>query len=90
MPICAIIRITNKKEAQMTIEFIIMYFGDANRTAAVAGRYGRKWTGQTIRNWQKKGGKLPVEKSRFFAEIIKSESETALKVALDVLNNGDL
>ncbi len=72
----------------MGIDFIIAYFGSAARTAAIAKKYGAKWTGQTIRDWKKAGGELPVEKSRFFAEIIKSESETALKVALDVLNNG--
>lgn len=73
----------------MTIEFIIMYFGDASRAAEIARRYGAKWTRQTLHNWQKKGGKLPADKSLFFARIIKSESETALKIALDVLN-GDL
>lgn len=70
----------------MDIEFIIAYFGDASRAATVARLHGAKWTRQTLHNWQKKGGKLSVEKSRFFAEIIKSESEAALKVALDVLN----
>ena len=75
-----------KGRKQVTIEFIIMYFGDASRAAAAARRYGAKWTRQTLHNWQKKGGELPVDKSRFFAEIIKSEAETALKVALDYLN----
>lgn len=73
----------------MKIEFVIMYFGSAARAAEVAGRHGAKWKGQTILKWQKKGGELPIDKSLFFARVIKSEAETALKVALDVLN-GDL